>query len=41
MHTFFENRDLCIAKKRFGFLIVIDNNIIITLLRKVKHELIM
>lgn len=32
--TFFENRDLSIAKKRFGFLVVIDHHIVITLREK-------
>lgn len=32
--TFFENRDFCIAKERFGFLVVIDDHIVITLREK-------
>lgn len=31
LFTFFENRDLCIAEERFGFFIVIDHHIVITL----------
>ncbi len=29
--TFLKDWDLCVLKQRFGFLIIIDNNIIITL----------
>lgn len=32
--TFFENRDLSIAKKRLGFLIVIDHHVVISLREK-------
>ncbi len=34
LFTFLENRDLSIAKERFGFLIVIDHHVIITLREK-------